>query len=213
MTNKLMRDPSTLRLMRDSVTGKLMRAAPAGVGQPCSACPGSTPHQIRVTFTGVNNGCCVFVGTNIDCFLKVDAANLNDSWTLTQMAGYPCIWTATFEDAIDIAWYDGEGPPSVCSEEAYHSSGTGDLTITVNVTAGTIVASISNYTPRSGCAATPVSLFENLSLSPDSGYCVKQSGIANWWLDCAAPAPSDCITYGGYYCGVTYGGAANIVEL
>ena len=28
MTNKLLRDASTLKLMRDSVTGKLMRGAP-----------------------------------------------------------------------------------------------------------------------------------------------------------------------------------------
>ena len=165
------------------------------VGVPiCSACGGLyTPTQIQVTFAGITPCpmACYFRGSDPCGWTKTqDFSSLNDTYILSRNTiSFPgdCRWSCVREKALTSTWFTEITCTNPCEGAIL------DVCVVVDANYGTIEMGWGvgeDYYPV---------LFTG-TLTPDSGYCLKQTDIVNEHICSEDPFNA-------------YGGTATIVEL
>lgn len=177
---------STLKVSFNTTTDKVQMVS--GYAEGCDDCdPNTTPYQITVTFSSVGDPFgCKWIGPHASkCYINLSGdweSAVNDTWTLTQ-TGDPCVWDENFASALPVDWYATVTPPNYC--DTYRFTEDSELWIEVDISAGTIKAWFWLYTDGSGDGDVPCGgdgswlQFFDGTLSPDEGYCLKESGITN----------------------------------
>jgi len=188
-------NPSTAKVSWNTSTSKVqLNDGTTGI-TPCSTCDDAsvdTPAALQVTFDSVTNCECAFWLTDIKCGFA-NFQEIADYLNGTTFILYPtspgsCVYQYAKPTGLGTAIYPGELPDlytcvGVCDTLYY------DFRIIVNIGTATLNAQYD----WQGAGFPDV--FAG-ALSPDAGYCVKESGISN---------TVSCIMVGG--------GTADIVEL